>query len=512
MSVYLTSKDNLRPIIWPGESIVAPKGWVIPTNEKKLRIGVLVKDGCSEFVKVTKNASTNSTYVTGYYIDVFNAVMEMLPYGVPYEFFPFKKASDSITESYNDLIYQVYIQNYDVVVGDVTIIAIRSLYVDFTLPYTESGVSMIVTVKEDERTNAWISFKPLKMELWLTSAAFFVFTGVVVWVLEHRINEDFRGPRIHQLGTMFWFSFSMLVFAHKDKVVRNLGRFVVIVWVFVVLILSSSYTASLTSMLTVHQLVPTITDINELIKNGDNVGYQKGSFVFEMLKQMGFDESNLKVFKSTQDFDEAFSNTKKNDRIVAAFDEIPYIKLLMASYYGKYTMVGPSYKTDEFGFGNLKCNRGKKMTRIEQAWLGNQKSCPDPYPMVSSNCLTLGSFWGLFLITRLSSALALLIFSIIFLYEHRKLIWITNNSSTSNWQRIINLARRFDQKNLSSHTFRKTGVPDEYNVEDISVEASATAFTLSSPPRISSITEGSFTPQEDQSMSYESVGNSKQEI
>ena len=29
-------------------------------------------------------------------------------------------------------------------VGDTTILANRSLYVDFTLPYTESGVSMVV--------------------------------------------------------------------------------------------------------------------------------------------------------------------------------------------------------------------------------------------------------------------------------------------------------------------------------------------------------------------------------
>ncbi|OVA06414.1 Ionotropic glutamate receptor [Macleaya cordata] len=454
--------------------------------------------------------------------------MDMLPYSVPYEFFPFKKPEDVITKSYDDLIYQVYIQNYDAVVGDVTIIANRSLYVDFTLPYTESGVSMIVPVKEDERTNAWIFLKPLKTELWLTSGVFFVFTGVVIWVLEHRINDDFRGPRIHQLGTMFWFSFSTLVFAHREKVVSNLGRFVVIIWVFVVLILTSSYTASLTSMLTVHQLEPTITDVNVLLKNGYKVGYKEGSFVLGMLKQLGIQNSNLIAYSSPEDFDEAFSkgSNNNNDGIVAAFDEIPYIKLLLARHCDKYTMVGPTYKTGGFGFvfprgsplvpdvsrAILNVTEGDKMTRIEKAWFGNQESCPDPNPMVSSNRLSLDSFWGLFLIAGLSSTLALLIFSVIFLYEHRKLILTTGNSGTSISHRIINLARHFDQKDLSSHTFRKTGVRDGYNVEDISVKASPTAFIFSSPPRISSITGESFSPQEDQSMSYESVGISKPDI
>ncbi|KAM0017594.1 putative ionotropic glutamate receptor [Helianthus debilis subsp. tardiflorus] len=73
---------------------------------------------------------------------------------------------------------------------------------------------------------------------------------------------------------IFWFSFSRLVFAHREKLIRNLSRFVVIVWVSVVLVLTSSYTASLTLMLTVEQLRPTHTDINQIRKNGESVGYQ----------------------------------------------------------------------------------------------------------------------------------------------------------------------------------------------------------------------------------------------
>ncbi|TQE05247.1 hypothetical protein C1H46_009226 [Malus baccata] len=54
-------------------------------------------------------------------------------------------------------------------------------------------------------------------------------------VLEHRINEDFCGPRNHQIGTIFWYSFSTMVFAHGERLVSNLARLVVIIWCFVVL-------------------------------------------------------------------------------------------------------------------------------------------------------------------------------------------------------------------------------------------------------------------------------------
>lgn len=106
-------------------------------------------------------------------------------------------------------------QKYDAVVGDATIVANRSLYVDFTLPYSESGVSMIVLTEDSERNNIWIFLKPLSLDLWLTTGAAFICTGFVIWVLEHRLNTEFRGPPHQQLGMIFWFSFSTLVFAHS---------------------------------------------------------------------------------------------------------------------------------------------------------------------------------------------------------------------------------------------------------------------------------------------------------
>ena len=101
--------------------------------------------------------------------------------------------------------------------GDVTILANRSRFVDFTLPFTDSSVAMIVKMEEDERKNAWIFMKPLTMDLWLATGALFIFTGFVVWVLEHRVNKEFRGPPCKQVGMIFWFSFSTLVFAHSKS-------------------------------------------------------------------------------------------------------------------------------------------------------------------------------------------------------------------------------------------------------------------------------------------------------
>ena len=134
-----------------------------------------------------------------------------------------------------------------------------------------------------------------------------------------------------------------------EKVVNNLSRFVLAVWVFVVLVVTSSYTASLTSMLTVQKLQPTITNINDLIKNGDYVGYAEGSFVGELLKSMGFDSSKLRTY-NLQTYNAALSKGSKNGGVAAIVDEIPYLKLFLTKYCCKYIMVGPIYSSEGFGF------------------------------------------------------------------------------------------------------------------------------------------------------------------
>ncbi|KAL0414970.1 UNVERIFIED_CONTAM: Glutamate receptor 2.8 [Sesamum latifolium] len=375
--------------------------------------------------------------------------MQSLPYAVQYEFIIFGTPDGQSAGDYNDLVHQIVLEEYDAVAGDISILANRSRFVDFSFPYTESGVSAIVPIKDNERENAWIFMKPLTMDLWLTIGAFFVFTGFVVWVLEHRVNKEFRGPRLQQVGMIFWFSFSTIVFAHKEKVISNLTRFVVIVWVFVVLVLTSSYTANLTSMLTIQQLHPTITDIHDLRKNGDFVGYQNSSYVREFLKG------------------------SRNGGVAAIVDELPYLRLFLDKYSHKYTMVGPTYKTAGLGFAFRRGSpllpdvsraiidlREKEiLTRISNKWLG-EEGCRDSDAAAvktsNSKSLTLDSFKGLFLISWLSSSSALAIFLSIFFYENRVLL----ASDASIKQKLYALARAFDEeKDILSSKASTTPTP-----------------------------------------------------
>ena len=83
----------------------------------------------------------------------------------------------------------------------------RSLYVDFTLPYPESGIAMVVPVKESVDKNAWIFLKPLTPGMWFGTIILFIYTGIVIWLLELLgNNKSVHGPIPQQLATMIYFS------------------------------------------------------------------------------------------------------------------------------------------------------------------------------------------------------------------------------------------------------------------------------------------------------------------
>lgn len=131
-----------------------------------------------------------------------------------------------------------------------------------------------------------------------------------------------------------------------ENLKSNLSRFVVVVWVFVVLILQSSYTASLTSMLTVPQLAPAIGDFASLLRGTDKVGIMNNSYMRAAMTKSGFPQSRLQPYQATQSFHEALLN----GTIAAIVDETPYLRLFLKSYCDNFTRTAQSNKTGGFGF------------------------------------------------------------------------------------------------------------------------------------------------------------------
>lgn len=124
------------------------------------------------------------------------------------------------------------------------------------------------------------------------------------------------------------------------------SRVVLVLWYMLMVIVIQSYTASLSSILTVESLNPLVVNVDD-----HYVGYQEGSFVKNLLIQnLKVPESKLRSYKTMQEYDEALTRGNRHDGVAAFYDETPYIKLFLSTYCSKYMIVGPRFRTDGFGF------------------------------------------------------------------------------------------------------------------------------------------------------------------
>jgi len=100
----------------------------------------------------------------------------------------------------------------DAAVGDTAIMAYRYHLVDFTQPYIESGLDMVVKEKSAKSKETWIFLDVFTKEMWLMIVALHIFVGFVIWFIERRHNAELKG-----LGSMLWFLVSVIFYAHSKS-------------------------------------------------------------------------------------------------------------------------------------------------------------------------------------------------------------------------------------------------------------------------------------------------------
>ncbi|KAL2326770.1 hypothetical protein Fmac_020197 [Flemingia macrophylla] len=120
-----------------------------------------------------------------------------------------------------------------------------------------------------------------------------------------------------------------------------------VVWLFVALIITQTYTASLASMLTVERLEPTVDSIQQLKKANSMVGYDTGSYCERYLQEaLGMKATNIKPFDSQ----ESYADALRNKEIAAVFVDVPGAKLFLAKHCKGFVIAGPTYKIGGYGF------------------------------------------------------------------------------------------------------------------------------------------------------------------
>ncbi|KAG9154220.1 hypothetical protein Leryth_000695 [Lithospermum erythrorhizon] len=389
----------LKPVVWPGDTVDIPRGWSFPENGNFLRIGVPNRASFREFVSHVKGTDD----FKGFCIDVFTAAEDLLGYSFHYRFIPFGDGHKN--PSYNEIVQKITTGELDGVVGDIAIVTNRTKEVDFTQPFAASGLVVVAPFKQIN-TGAWAFLRPFSPQMWGVTAIFFIVVGMVVWILEHRINDEFRGPPKRQLITVVWFSLSTMFFAHRENTMSTLGR--------------------------VQQLYSPIKGIESLKESHEPIGYQEGSFSEHYLTgEIGIAKSRLIPLGSPEEYATALLKGPKNGGVAAVVDERPYVELFLSSQC-KFRIVGQEFTRSGWGFAFprdspfaidfstaiLKLSEDGDLQRIHDKWL-TTSTCSQDNTEIDSDQLHLKSFWGLFLICGVVCFVALVIYFLRVVQKYR---------------------------------------------------------------------------------------------
>ncbi|KAJ0550089.1 putative periplasmic binding protein-like I [Helianthus annuus] len=411
-----SSSEALHDVIWPGPTMKKPRGWVFPENGRQMVIGVPHRVSYTEFV----GQSEDTNAFKGYCIDVFTSAVNLLPYAVPYKF---QSYGDGVKNPSNTkLVSSIDAGVFDAAVGDIAITTNRTQLADFSQPFIESGLVVVAPVTRS-KSSTWAFLRPFSPLMWCVSGIFFIVVGVVVWTLEHRINDEFRGPPKKQIVTVLWFSFSTMFSSHRENTLSALGRMVLILWLFVVLIINSSYTANLTSILTVQKLYSPIKGIDSLMASKDPIGYPENSFVRNyLIAEYGIHEDRLIPLSLPEDFEKALKAGPNHGGVAAVVDERAYLELFLSTRCD-FSIVGQEFTKNGWGFAFprdsplaadlstaiLKLSENGELQRIHDKWL-LRSACSSQGTKFEVDQLEFASFQGLFFIFGMACFLVLIIY------------------------------------------------------------------------------------------------------
>ena len=167
------------------------------------------------------------------------------------------------------LLSGVQSNSLDAAVAAITVTSERERVMDFTHPFYMTGLGIAVSASSGppwlavlRRVLSWQFLAVVGL-----LALVLMSVGLLIWLFERKKNsEHFGGKPLEGIGSGFWWSaVTMTTVGYGDKAPRTLaGRAVGLIWMFAAIIIISSFTAAITSALTVTQLGSSIRGPGDL--------------------------------------------------------------------------------------------------------------------------------------------------------------------------------------------------------------------------------------------------------
>jgi len=255
-----------------------------------------------------------------------------------------------VVNSAQEIIDAVQNKSADVGVGAISVTSKREEVIDFSQPFYESGLQVLVAGGGGSFADNIVqmitnlfSLELIGMFLLLLATMFII--SHIVWRYEHKVNSD-QWPEDYKAGIWesFWWTLSTLLVGGADNKgpVGVGGRIVAIVWMLLSIVLVSLLTASFTTTLTINTLKGDINGPGDL--PGRKVATVKGSTTESWLTTQG---------ATAVPFDDVAKciTALRDGQVQAVVYDAPVLQYESAKLNDeKLQMVGPVFQRQNYAF------------------------------------------------------------------------------------------------------------------------------------------------------------------
>ena len=222
----------------------------------------------------------------------------------------------------------------------------RESLVDFTYPYFESGLQIMVRANPEAASPSLsdIFFSSILLKMLGLGLVLLIVMGHLIWLMEARSNPDMPKSYLAGVWDGVWWGLKMLIaqeYMDKRKPHNTLKRLFVMGWMIFGVVLIAEFTAAITTSQTVSQLRPTIEGLSDL--HGKRVLTVAGSTAEEFLLAQ---EMHHLTVERIEDAYEALLNDQA-DAIV--FDAPVLLFYVQNHGYGLVKVVGSTFQEEDYG-------------------------------------------------------------------------------------------------------------------------------------------------------------------
>ncbi|CAG9274360.1 transporter substrate-binding domain-containing protein [Paraburkholderia unamae] len=306
--------------------VVPPNGNATATRDGPLRVAI---------APIAPFVVPQSTPPQGFSIDIWNEVARRMRRD-----FTWRPVA-----TLPELLAAVQQGNVDLAIAAITMTPQREGLVDFSMPYFDSGLQIMVRARDDNSfmtTVSSIPWRAIGQFVAMTAAVIFLLANLV-WLMERKRDKSFQKPYWRALGEGLWVT--MLIIAtgeHGERDAPGVWRRMLVpaMWLIGV-VLVAQLTATVTSSQTVARLQSSIQGPDDL--PGKLIATVPGTVAADYLRQRGL------PFVDIHSADDGFRMLMRGDVQAIVYDAPTLQYWAARTGKGVLAVVGPVFRPEKYG-------------------------------------------------------------------------------------------------------------------------------------------------------------------